>query len=200
HGCDDRQRGCGSGAARYLLRRRALPLRPVARRRVRHLRGLVLLVPEDDRLHVLGVLGQAALLADLHWRQHSVLPAALLGSGRHAAALCRLSGRLRLLELCVLDGLVHHSGWYAGLLRRHGSGAAEEGAGRGKSLGCWRNDAGVDAVLAAAVPLLRDAAADPGSRASLSQLSSVGVRGQGLRAPIAAPAEITRVEPIGLAV
>ena len=39
-------------AARHLLRGRALPLRAVARRRVRHLRRLVLLVPEDDRLHV----------------------------------------------------------------------------------------------------------------------------------------------------
>ncbi len=39
-------------AAGHLLRRRALPLRAVARRRVRHLRRLVLLVPEDDRLHV----------------------------------------------------------------------------------------------------------------------------------------------------
>ena len=37
-------------AARHLLRGRALPLRAVARRRVRDLRGLVLLVPEDDRL------------------------------------------------------------------------------------------------------------------------------------------------------
>ena len=39
-------------AARHLLRRRALPLRAVARRRVLDLRGLVLLVPEDDGLHV----------------------------------------------------------------------------------------------------------------------------------------------------
>ena len=39
-------------AARHLLRRGALPLRALAGRRLRHLRGLVLLVPEDDRLHV----------------------------------------------------------------------------------------------------------------------------------------------------
>ena len=38
--------------ARHLLRRGALPLRAVARRGVRDLRRLVLLVPEDDRLHV----------------------------------------------------------------------------------------------------------------------------------------------------
>jgi heme/copper-type cytochrome/quinol oxidase subunit 1 len=38
--------------SRHLLRRGALPLRSVAGRRVRDLRGLVLLVPEDVRLHV----------------------------------------------------------------------------------------------------------------------------------------------------
>ena len=38
--------------ARHLLRRGALPLRAVARRRVRHLRRLLLLVREDDRPHV----------------------------------------------------------------------------------------------------------------------------------------------------
>ena len=39
-------------AARHLLRGGPLPLCAVAGRRVRHLRGLVLLVPEDHRLHV----------------------------------------------------------------------------------------------------------------------------------------------------
>ena len=39
-------------AAGHLLRRGALPLRAVARRRLHHLRRLVLLVPQDDRLHV----------------------------------------------------------------------------------------------------------------------------------------------------
>ncbi len=38
--------------ARHLFRRGAFPLRAVARRRLRHLRRLVLLVPEDVRLHV----------------------------------------------------------------------------------------------------------------------------------------------------
>ena len=45
-------------AARHLLRGRALPLRAVARRRVRDLRRLVLLVPEDERLHVQRDLGK----------------------------------------------------------------------------------------------------------------------------------------------
>ena len=39
-------------SARNLLRRRAFPLCAVARRRFRDLRGLLLLVPEDERLHV----------------------------------------------------------------------------------------------------------------------------------------------------
>ena len=45
-------------AAGNLLRRRALPLRAVARRRVRDLRRLVLLVPEDVRLHVHETIGK----------------------------------------------------------------------------------------------------------------------------------------------
>ena len=73
----------------------ALPLRAVARRRVRHLRRLVLLVPEDDRLHVQRVRRQAALLAHVHRRQPGVLPAALPRARRHAAPYRRLSRRLR---------------------------------------------------------------------------------------------------------
>ena len=94
-------------AAGHLLRGGALPLRAVARRGVRHVRRLVLLVPEDHRLHVLRVLGQAALLADLHRRQHRVLPAALPRPRRHAAPHRRLSGRLRRLELRVVDRRLH---------------------------------------------------------------------------------------------
>ena len=63
--------------ARHLLRRGALPLRAVARRRVRDLRRHLLLVPEDDRLRDPGMDRQAALLARLHRRQRAVLPDAL---------------------------------------------------------------------------------------------------------------------------
>ena len=48
HRRDAGQRRRRPRPARHLLRGGALPLRAVARRRVRHLRGLVLLVPEDD--------------------------------------------------------------------------------------------------------------------------------------------------------
>ena len=44
--------GIDRASARNLLRRRAFPLRLVARRGLRDLRGLLLLVPENDRLHV----------------------------------------------------------------------------------------------------------------------------------------------------
>jgi len=56
-----------------------LPLRAVARRRVRHLCRLVLLVPEDDGLHLFGFAGQGSLLGVVHRRQHDLLSAALLG-------------------------------------------------------------------------------------------------------------------------
>ena len=80
---------------RTLLRRRALPLRAVARRGLRDLRRLVLLVPEIIRLHVFGDHRQAALLVHLHRRnlvffpQHfSVFP---------ACRVRRLSRRVRRL-------------------------------------------------------------------------------------------------------
>ena len=52
-----------------------------------HLRRLVLLVPEDDRLHVQRDHRQAALLGHLHRRQPGLLPAALPRPRRHAAPL-----------------------------------------------------------------------------------------------------------------
>ena len=75
------RRGAGqcrrrSRAAGNLLRHRALPLRAGARRGVRDLRRLVLLVPENVRLHVQRDHRQAALLGDVHRRQPHVLPAA----------------------------------------------------------------------------------------------------------------------------
>ena len=94
-------------AARHLLRGRALPLRAVARRGVRDLRRLVLLVPEDDRLHVQRDHRQAALLDHLHRRQPHLLPAALPRPRRHAAPHRRLSGCVRRLERRLVDRLLH---------------------------------------------------------------------------------------------
>ena len=94
-------------AAGHLLRGGALPLRAVARRRVRHLRRLVLLVPEDERLHVQRDHRQAALLGHLHRREPGVLPAALPRPRRHAAPLRRLSGCVPRLERGLVLRLVH---------------------------------------------------------------------------------------------
>ena len=93
--------------AQHLLRGRALPLRAVARRGVRDLRRLLLLDRQDVGPPVSGVLGQDAFLDDLHRRQPDLLPAALPRPGRHAAPLSRLSGRLRRLELRLLDRRLH---------------------------------------------------------------------------------------------
>ncbi len=57
-----------------------------------HLRRLVLLVPEDVRLHVFRVHRALALLGHLHRREPGVLPAAFPRTRWHAAPLRRLSG------------------------------------------------------------------------------------------------------------
>ena len=98
---------------------RALPLRDGDRRGVRDLRRLVLLVPENVRLHVQRDHRQAALLGDVHRRQRPVLPAALSRTAGHDAALGRLSGRVRRLERGVVDRGLHLRLWRADLPLRH---------------------------------------------------------------------------------
>ena len=118
-----------------------------------HFRRLVLLVPEDDRLHVQRDHRQAALLDHLHRRQHRVLPAALPRPRRHAAPLRRLSGCVRRLELRLVDRLLHLRLRRAGVPVRHGASPSSEGSARAEqSVGPGRHDAGMDAVVAAAVP------------------------------------------------
>ena len=104
---------------------------------------------------------QAALLADLHRRQHRVLPAALPRACGHAAPHRRLSGCLRRLELRVLDRLVHlgRSALIVFFYRR-GACLHAQGAGRRQSVGRGRDHARMDAAVAAAVPPVRRAAAD----------------------------------------
>ena len=92
------RRGAGQcrhrpGRAQHLLRGGALPLRAVAGRGVLDLRRLLLLDRQDVRPPVPGVLGQGALLADLHRRQPDLLPAALPRPVGHAAPLSGLSAR-----------------------------------------------------------------------------------------------------------
>ena len=92
---------------RHLLRGCTLPLRAVAWRRVCDLRCLVLLVPENVRLHVQRGNRQGALLDHLHWCEPGVLPAALPGPERHAAPLCRLPRCAGWLELRIIHRIVH---------------------------------------------------------------------------------------------
>ena len=110
--------GVDRSLARHVLRRGSLPLRAVAGRSVRDLRRLVLLVPEDERLSLLRVHRQAALLAHVHRREHPVLPSALPRLGWNATPLRRLSGSIRGLEHGVVGRLVHHRVRHARVLHR----------------------------------------------------------------------------------
>jgi hypothetical protein len=80
----------------------AVPLRPTDRAsrciHLRDLRRLVLLVPQDDGLHILRIAGKAAFLADFHRGEPGVLSAALPRPCRNAAPRCGLSRRLRPAE------------------------------------------------------------------------------------------------------
>ena len=84
HGRQREYRPC---SARHLLCGRALPLCPFGGSRVRNLRRLVLLVPENDRLPLLGANRQGAFLADLCRHKRRLLPHAFPGTGGNAAAI-----------------------------------------------------------------------------------------------------------------
>ena len=76
--------------------------------------GFYYWIGKMSRPPVSGVLGQGAFLADVHRRQHDLLPAALPGRRRHAATLSRLPGGVRRLELRVVDRRVyfrHRRSW-----------------------------------------------------------------------------------------
>ena len=147
--------------ARHLLRGRAFPLRAVARRRLRDLRGLVLLVPEDDRLHVFAADRPHPFLGHLRRRQPGVLPAAFPRAGRHATPLYRLPRRLRRLEHGLVLRLVYLGVRRRGVPLRRVRGVLQEAHRRRQSMGRGRNDAGMAAAFAAAVPPVGTAAEDP---------------------------------------
>ena len=98
--------------------------------------------------------GKAAFLADVHRRQSDLLPAALPRPCRHAAPLCRLSGRVCRLELRLLDRLLHRLCRLPGVPVRHRPGLRPQGARPGQSLGRRRDHARMDAAVAAALPQL----------------------------------------------
>ena len=81
---------------RHLLPGGAFPLRAVWRKRVRNLRGILLLVPENVRPHDVRAPRRVELLADLHRLQHDVLHPAHSRPGGHAAPRLHLSRFARL--------------------------------------------------------------------------------------------------------
>ena len=104
---------------------------------------------------------QAAFLGHVHRREHHLLPAALPRPRRHAAPHRRLSGCLRRLEPSSRRyGSYISAVGVLDLLLRRGAGLHAQGKSREQSVGCRRDHAGMDAVLAAAVPPVRGAAAD----------------------------------------
>ena len=92
-------------------------------------------------------------------------PQHFLGSRRYAAPLRRLSGRLCGLEQHLVDRLVHFRLRRADLPLRRARCVHEEAEGREQPVGRERDHAGMDAVVAAAVPSVRSAAADQVIRA-----------------------------------
>ena len=144
----------GPFPVRYLLCGRPLPLRAVYRRRIRHLRWLVLLVPQDDRLHVFRDARQAALLVDVDRRQHCLLPHALFGSGWDAAPIRRLPGCLCRLEFCVLHRRLHFLRRRARVFRGPRLRLRTQGARPRQSVGSRSHDARMDVAVAASLPHL----------------------------------------------
>jgi hypothetical protein len=168
--CKSRRRPRAAG---HLLHRRAFPLRAVAGRRVRDFRGLVLLVPENDRLHVFRSSRQGALLDRIHRCQYDLFSATLSRTGGHAAARGRLSGRFRRLEPHLLDWRLHLRRRHGRFFRQCAARLRAQGSGRRQSVGTRRDHAGMDVAVAAALPPIRRSAARGKS----------GARGPGSRCP-----------------
>ena len=106
--------------ARHLLCRGAFPLCAVAGRSLRHFRRLVLLVPQDHRLHVFRTARQAPFLDHVRGRQSGVLPAALPWACRNAAPRCGLSHCLQWLESRLVDRSIYFRRGPDGVPGRHG--------------------------------------------------------------------------------
>ena len=85
-----RQRHRRHAASRHLLRRRPLPSDDWRRHRVRDVRGLLLLVPEDVRPLDARGARQGAFLGHLHSVLHGLLRPALPGPRGNAPALLRV--------------------------------------------------------------------------------------------------------------
>ncbi|GIR46085.1 MAG: hypothetical protein CM15mP55_0610 [Hyphomicrobiales bacterium] len=88
HGRDAGKCRCRPRLSRHIFRRGTFPLCAVAGCRVRHFRGLVLLVRQNVRLCLFRIYRQAAFLDHFYRREPHFLPAAFPRHGRHATPLC----------------------------------------------------------------------------------------------------------------
>ena len=113
------QAGIDRALPRHLLCRCALPLRDVARRRLRDLRGHVLLDRQDVRSPVSRMARPDPVLDDVHRRKRHLLPAALPWSSGHAAPIYRLSRSIRLLERGLQLGRLPRFHLFPAVYRNH---------------------------------------------------------------------------------
>ena len=116
---------------------------------------LLLLDRQDVGPAVSGVLGQGAFLADLHRRQPDLLPDAFPRPGRHAAPLSATIPRRSPAGTMVasIGAFISGAAFLVFLYVVFRTFTSKEHAGR-QLLGRGRDDAGMDADLAAAVPHL----------------------------------------------
>jgi hypothetical protein len=117
-------------------------------------------------------LGCAAVLDHVHRREPGVLPAALPRPARHAASLRRLSGSLREVELRLDGGLHDHRRWRGRVPDPAAEAAIRRRPARSQPVGRRRHDAGMDAVVAAAVPPVQRTAGHQGRQPPLRLTSS----------------------------
>ena len=91
----------------------------------------------------------------LYRRQRAVLSTAFLGPCGHAAPLCRLSGRLFRLELCLVHRILYFGSRRRGILVRRGSGLYAQAESRRQSMGRRRDDVGMDTAVTTGISRLR---------------------------------------------